>query len=124
MTSPTARLDHIAIVARSLEASLLYYQALLPLAGFERRGERAWANAGGLTLHLLEAAPGSRAYDRMGPGVNHIGFAVGSVEEVEAVRSGMAPLGFEVPGVQLISGSVALFMKDPDGFRIEISCEE
>ncbi len=33
----------------------------------------------------------------------------------------MAAAGFEVPQLQNLGGVIALFMKDPDGVRFEIS---
>lgn len=38
-----------------------------------------------------------------------------------AVRDGMRARGFEAPEVQHLGGAVALFMKDPDGLRFEIT---
>jgi catechol 2,3-dioxygenase-like lactoylglutathione lyase family enzyme len=53
--------------------------------------------------------------------VNHLGFSVESAEAVGGVRAAMAERGFEVPEIQELDGVIALFMKDPDGVRFEIS---
>jgi catechol 2,3-dioxygenase-like lactoylglutathione lyase family enzyme len=115
-------IDHIAFRVSSLEASLPYYAALLPLLGFAPAGEAAWRNEAGLLLHFSEAEEGARPYDRYGAGMNHLGFTAPSPAAVAAVRDGMAAAGFPVPEIQTISRATALFMKDPDGIRFEVSC--
>lgn len=128
-TEPTAArvgcrgLDHIALRVTSLARSLPYYSALLPLLGFAREGESAWRNRDGLLLHFSEADEGARPYDRYGAGMNHLGFSAPDRASVALVREAMAAAGFAVPEVQSLAGASALFMKDPDGIRFEISCE-
>lgn len=116
-------LDHIAIRVSSLDRSGPYYAALLPLLGFARDGESAWRNRDGLLLHFSEADEGARPYDRFGPGLNHLGFSVPGAASVARVREAMEAAGFAVPEMQTFAGATALFMKDPDGIRFEISCE-
>jgi catechol 2,3-dioxygenase-like lactoylglutathione lyase family enzyme len=116
-------LDHIAIRVSSLARSLPYYSALLPLLGFAREGATAWRNRDGLLLHFSEADEGARPYDRFGAGMNHLGFSVPGAASVARVRESMAAAGFAVPEVQAMAGATALFMKDPDGIRFEVSCE-
>ncbi len=116
-------IDHIAIRVSSLAQSLPYYAALLPLLGFARLGETAWRDRDGLLLHFSEAGEGSRPYDRFGPGMNHLGFAVASAQSVALVREAMAAAGFAVPEIQTFDGATALFMKDPDGIRFEVTYE-
>jgi len=69
----------------------------------------------------MQAKADSRPYERYGAGMNHLGFSAPSVDAVVAVRTEMARLGFEVPELQDLGGVTALFMKDPDGIRFEIS---
>ena len=117
----TARpIDHATILVRSLALSLPYYRALLPLLGYRESAEGSWTGKG-FTLQLGEAKAGSRPYDRHGPGLNHLGFALPTREAVAAVGERMASLGFEVPPIQAFGRSSALFMKDPDGLRFEIT---
>ena len=113
--------DHAAILVSSLERSMPYYRALLPLLGFAETPDGLWSNDAGFSLKFGEADPDSRAYDRHGPGLNHLGFSAASREAVLAVASGMAAAGFDVPEIQPFGGSAALFMKDPDGLRFEVS---
>lgn len=42
-------------------------------------------------------------------------------ESVYEIRERMVELGFPVPEIQKIRGATALFMKDPDGIRFEIT---
>ena len=53
--------------------------------------------------------------------MNHLGFEAASPEEVHAIRHAMQQAGFEVPDIQNLDGSIALFMKDPDGIRFEVT---
>ena len=40
---------------------------------------------------------------------------------VESIQSKMKETGFAVPEIQSLRGATALFMKDPDGIRFEIT---
>jgi len=53
--------------------------------------------------------------------MNHLGFSANSVDEVNSVREKMKLAGFEVPETQSLQGATALFMRDPDGIRFEIT---
>jgi catechol 2,3-dioxygenase-like lactoylglutathione lyase family enzyme len=114
-------IDHIAMRVSSLKASGPYYAALLPLLGFAPAGETAWRNGSGLVLHFSEADEGARPYDRYGAGMNHLGFSVTSAAAVADVRAAMAAAGFLVPEIQRFGAASALFMKDPDGIRFEVT---
>ena len=120
MTS-ALRVDHLVILVTSLERSMPYYGALMPLLGFSRHGENDWSDGAGFIVHFQEAAAGTRPYERRGAGMNHIGFRASSPAVLERVRDGMRAAGFEAPEVQGFDGAEALFMKDPDGIRFEIS---
>ena len=98
-----------------------YYRALLPLLGFSETPEGLWSNGSGFSLKFGEADPDGRPYDRHGAGLNHLGFAAADRESVLRVASGMAAAGFEVPDIQAFGGAAALFLKDPDGLRFEVS---
>lgn len=113
--------DHITLLARGLETSARYYGALLPLLGFAKLEDHVWRTADGFYVQLLAARAETRPYERYGAGMNHLGFAAPSAEVVEGVGSAMAAAGFEVPDIQDLGGVIALFMKDPDGARFEIS---
>ena len=115
------KLDHIVLLVGSLERSLPYYEALLPLIGFAKSRDHVWGNGDGIYLDLKEATEPGEGYRRYGVGLNHIGFTAPDKAAVGAVGEAMASAGFEVPSMQRLGGCWALFMKDPDGIRFEIS---
>ncbi len=114
-------LDHVTLLVSSLTASMPYYDRLLPLLGFNRLRPHVWADGEGFYLQFREAHEGTRPYERYGAGMNHLGFSAPSPEAVLSIRDEMLRAGFAVPEIQNLGGVVALFMKDPDGIRFEIS---
>lgn len=115
------KLDHIVLLVGSLERSLPWYEALLPLIGFTKSREHVWGNGDEVYIDLKEATEPGEGYRRYGIGLNHMGFTAPDKATVEAVAEAMAAAGFEVPALQRLGNSYALFMKDPDGMRIEIT---
>lgn len=115
------KIDHVTLLARSLPDSMAYYGALLPLIGFARVKDHIWTDGEGFYFQFMAAKGETRDYERYGPGMNHLGFAAPDVATVERVRAGMAAAGFAVPDIQQLGPVTALFMKDPDGVRFEIS---
>jgi len=113
--------DHVTLLVSSLDRSTPYYDRLLPLLGFTRQKAHIWTNGEGFFLQFLQARAGARPYERYGAGMNHIGFGAESPEQVHGVRTAMLEAGFEAPDVQNLDGAVALFTKDPDGIRFEIT---
>lgn len=117
----SVKVDHIVLLARSMERSLPYYAALLDTLGFTKIDTHFWRNDHAFIVQLNEARPETSGYERYGPGVNHLGLRVETAAEVEAVQRAMRERGFDAPEIQDLDGVQALFMKDPDGLRIEIS---
>jgi len=115
------KIDHLTLLFSSLEKSLAFYETLLPLLGFSRKSEMIWTDGDGFFFQFGEAKQGTRAYERYGAGMNHLGFGAPSKEFVEQVRGKMKAAGFEVPEIQNLGGAHALFIKDPDGIRFEIT---
>ena len=113
-------IDHATILVSSLVTRLAYYRALLPLLGYSEAADGSW-QGGGFSLLFAQARPGSHSYDRYGPGLNHLGFALPSREAVEVVGAAMAARGFEVPAIQSFGLASARFLKDPDGLRFEVT---
>ncbi|HEY0626453.1 MAG TPA: VOC family protein [Allosphingosinicella sp.] len=118
------QLDHIVLLVSSLEASMPYYDALLPLIGFTKKRDHVWGNADGVFFDFQEASDIGEGYKRYGVGLNHLGFTAPSREAVDRIAAEMAAAGFEVPERQEIGPGYALFMKDRDGMRFEITCYE
>lgn len=115
------KVDHVTLLVASMDTSMPYYDALLPLLGFETTKPGIWRNPDGFHIQFREASPGTSPYERYGAGMNHIGFGVDDPDTVERVRTAMADAGFDVPDIQILSGAKALFMKDPDGIRFEVT---
>jgi lactoylglutathione lyase len=115
------KLDHVTILVSSFERSMPYYEHLLPLVGFSKKRSHVWTDGEGFFLQFLQAKAGTRPYERYGAGMNHLGFGAPSSERVHEIRQAMQGAGFEVPDVQDLGGAVALFMKDPDGIRFEVT---
>ncbi len=115
------KLDHLNLLVSSLETSLPHYQNLLPLLGFRHERNNIWTDGAGFYLQLQQAKANTSPYERYGAGMNHLGFAAESAEQVSKVRDSMLQAGFEVPELQNLGGATALFLKDPDGIRFEIT---
>jgi catechol 2,3-dioxygenase-like lactoylglutathione lyase family enzyme len=94
---------------------------LLPLLGFSKKRDHVWTDGEGFFFQFLEARPGLPDYERYGPGMNHLGFAAPDLKTVHTVRQSMSEAGFAVPDIQSIGPMTALFMKDPDGIRFEVT---
>lgn len=120
-TTSALRIDHVTIMVGSLAASIPYYDALLSLLGYEKLRDHVYTDGDGFHFQFMQAAEGTRPYERHGAGVNHIGFSAPDERAVLAVRDGMRARGFPAPEVQHLGGAVALFMKDPDGQRFEVT---
>lgn len=115
------KIDHLTLLVSSLERSMPFYAHLLPLLGFSKVKPHVWTDGDGFYFQFLQARPDTRPYERYGAGMNHLGFPATSPGQVLAIRDAMASAGFEVPEVQHLRGATALFMKDPDGIRFEIT---
>lgn len=119
--APPLALDHLTIVSRSEEAGAAFYGLLLPHLGFSRVKPGIWRSANGLHLQFRAAADGTRDYERYGPGLNHFGFAAPSPDFVEALHKVVTTAGYEARLQTFGDGTVALFIPDPDGLRVEVS---
>ena len=115
------KIDHVTLLVSSLDRSMPYYDHLLPLVGFCKTRDHVWTDGNGFFFQFLQAKAGTSPYERYGAGMNHLGFGASSPDGVHAIRASMRDAGFEVPDVQDLRGAIALFMKDPDGMRFEIT---
>lgn len=114
-------LDHLVIMARDAAASRAFYGDLLPLLGFRQSRADIWVNDGGLHIQVLAAEPGTRDYQRRGPGLNHLGFKAPDAGFVAQLRDAMLATGRNIQPIQDLDGAAALFMPDPDGLRVEVT---
>lgn len=114
-------MDHLVLLLGDLRASLPYYEALLPLLGFTRTRAHVYVNEDGLHIDLQQAGEPSHAYARYGVGLNHVGFTAPDRESIARIRDAMAAGGFPAPEPQRFGDDLAIFMKDRDGIRFEIT---
>ena len=114
-------MDHLVILVSDMNRSLHFYGTLLPLLGFHKTSGMLFANAQGITFDFRQAVKTATPYERYAPGLNHIGFTAASREQIEAVLEHMRTQGFAVPEIQNLEGDQAIFFKDPDGMRIELT---
>lgn len=120
-TAPALALDHLTILSRSPEAAAAFYAQILPQLGFWQVKAGIWRNAAGLHFQFGSASDGTRDYERRGPGLNHLGFAAPSPSFVENLHRLAIAAGLEARLQTFPDGTIALFMPDPDGLRIEVS---
>ena len=120
------KLIHTNVRVRDMDASLRFYGAL----GFERRGKLDFGSAyniylglpgDGDTLELTENVGREEPYD-VGTGYGHIAL---EVEDLDAKLAELAEQGIEPekppysPGGREEVGRIC-FVRDPDGYRIEL----
>jgi lactoylglutathione lyase len=124
----TLQMGHVGLNVSDLGRSKRFYQDLL---GFESKLEseehgRKFILLGRgpeLLLTLWQQAEGRYAPGR--PGLHHLSFQAGTMEEVRAAEAALKRMGVEfqyrgvVPHVDG-SASGGIFFHDPDGLRLEI----
>ncbi len=115
------KIDHLTVLVSSLETSMPYYDCLLDALGYRKLRPHVFADGSGFFFQFLQAHEGTSPYERYGAGMNHLGFAAPDEAFVHRLRQTMYEAGFPVPEIQNLRGAVALFMKDPDGIRFEIT---
>lgn len=112
--------DHVVIMVSDLDASLPWYAAVLAAVGFEKTRDHVWVNEAGQALDLKQAEQTEPGYQRRGVGLNHLAVRADSHAAIAEVAEKVAAAGFEVPAHQDFGPERALFLKDPDGMRIEV----
>ena len=108
---------------RDIDASLAFYEAL----GFERRGKLAFSSAYNIYMGLpgdgdrleLTYNFGVDSYE-LGTGYGHVALTVDDMEETLArlAEQGIEPE--REPYRVRDGGSLLCFVRDPDGYRIEL----
>ncbi|MDE3256246.1 MAG: VOC family protein [Gemmatimonadota bacterium] len=110
---------HITLVARNLERSRSFYEKFLGLNPIPRPDydfEGAWYRCGDLEIHLLVAE------EHPDPSRRHIAFEVSDFERVVKSLDGGWVHVVGGPGIRPHDGSRFVFLQDPDGNLIEITC--
>lgn len=99
---------------------MCFYDRLMPLLGFSKQRDHVFSNEQAIFLDFRAAREASHAYRRHAPGLNHLGLVVSSRADLEALQAKLAAADFEVPRLQGFDDGEALFIKDPEGMRIEV----
>ena len=118
------KLDHIVLLVSDLPKSVRFYETLLPMLGFRKTADHVFGNAEEVYFDLRQAENLDHSYQRYAPGLNHIGFTAPDRDAIGNVQEVMKDAGFEVPDVQSFGDGIAVFLKDPDGMRIELGVHE
>lgn len=126
------RAGHVGINVTDLDRSVGFYRSTF---GFETLGRSdepgrrfAFLGEGGTpVLTLWEQARGAFATDR--PGLHHLSFQVGSIDDVRAVERRVEALGARVHHGGIVPhaeghASGGLYFDDPDGVRLEVFTAE
>ncbi|NNL94667.1 MAG: glyoxalase [Xanthomonadales bacterium] len=114
------KLDHMLILLSDLANHIGFYDALLPMMGFEKQRDHVFANDDGVHLDFRAAEDPDHEYRRFSPGLNHLGFTAPNLDVLEKLRAEMSRKGFMVPDIQQFEDGHAIFFKDPEGMRIEV----
>jgi catechol 2,3-dioxygenase-like lactoylglutathione lyase family enzyme len=129
-------IDHVDLVVSDLEASLDFYKGLLEPLGYTRlseivgeRGERVvylggTRGMGSVSLRERQSHARERPYDRYDLGIHHIAFGADSRAEVDERAGWAREHGAEIESgpreYEYTPGYYAVFLRDPDGLKVEI----
>ena len=135
-------IDHIQITVRDLSIAEPFYDAFLPLLGFDIQKKNS-ATIDEHEFHVVEyshprlafaitsprrAFEGEVVHRRKPGALHHLAFKVGSRADVDRLHSELKAIGARIvsPPREYPEysppGYYALFFKDPDGIKYEIVC--
>ena len=125
---PLAGVSHLALSVSDLELSVSWYVETLGFAVLfpfdtDSFARRILLHPSGVIVALTQhaaAVPGR--FDPRVAGLDHVGFAVGSVDELEAWALWLSARGVAHAGVQVtpVTGSALVAFVDPDGIALEL----
>ena len=118
-------IHHLALTVSDLETSTAFYQLVFgfPPAselGGENLRRRLFRLPSGTNLGLTEHNPTTaERFTPFRPGMDHVGFAVETTDELRAWADHLATSGIEHSGPVDAPYGTALSFKDPDGIALE-----
>ncbi|TQV72338.1 glyoxalase [Aliikangiella marina] len=115
------KLDHLVILLTDLKANIDFYDALLPLIGFEKTRDNVFVNREGIYLDFRQADEPNHEYRRYAPGLNHLGFTCENKAALIQVKEKLTEAGFHSPEIQVFPDGEAIFFKDKEGMRVELA---
>ncbi|MFV0287850.1 MAG: VOC family protein [Mycoplasmatales bacterium] len=119
---------HTCIRVKDLEKSIEFYEML----GFKETNRKDYTDNGFVLVYLSDAEEkyeleltyniGSEGYD-LGNGYSHIAI---SYQDLEAKHQKHKELGYEVTDLKGLPGTIPsyYFIKDPDGYNVEVIREK
>lgn len=118
-------IHHLALTVSDLDASAAFYQRVFGVSpASELRGgnlhRRLFRLPSGTNLGLTEHDPTtSESFTPFTPGLDHVGFAVDSRDELLVWAEHLTAAGIEHSGCVDAPYGIALSFKDPDGIALE-----
>lgn len=119
-------LDHLALTVTDVERSTAFYALLFGVQPSSTMNDgpfvrRKFTLDGGLGLGLTEHRPsaGAGKFDEQNPGLDHVGFLVSDVTQLEEWAAHLDSMGVAHSGLVTASYGTVLSFKDPDGVALE-----
>ena len=131
MATPPVRVHHITLTVSDVEQSAAWYQRLLGSADAAHRTGDGWQRIRlawpdglviGVTAHASTTREDSFDYSRIG--LDHIGLACASEQEVRAWATRLDELGIDHGPVESAPYGWAVTARDPDGIAIAFFCSK
>ena len=120
---------HVTLTVLDVERSAEWYQRVLgPAEAITRAGDgwhrirMAWPDGLVIGVTAHEATAPEDAFDARRVGLDHIGLACASEEEVRAWADRLDALGVDRGPVETVPYGWAVTARDPDGIAIEFFC--
>ena len=120
-------LGHVVLRVRDAEASAKWYQDVLGLKVTFRIARQmvflAATEDASHELALMSLGPNAPGPEPGRVGLYHVGWQLGSLDELEGIRERLREKGIEIDGVGDHGISMGVYLHDPDGNELEIFYE-